>query len=319
MPVSNGTWTESWCRAGTFVAALIQVGRTDDAWQLMSQGLDPESCDAISTSCHGGPLPPDDGFSTQPGFGDSLSALGRIGLVAALETGDPEVRADALARSDDGYTSPDALLSQALDAQSDFWRAAGDLDRAAEVVDDWRQELPDDPWALHRAGELAFLAGDHDEAAADYEASLALFPPGGEYGDTAFGDHGLGSQAVDDLEGRASTGLELGAAQELGRRPGRRGGDVRRRPRRAARPRADRLRARADVLHPRPARSLALSEGDLDQAAGQLASALALVYGDEPPPGPDDEVGWGRRQATGFSVRRPGQQPGAGAGQARPR
>ncbi len=300
VPVSNGTWTESWCRAGAFVAALIQVGRTDDAWQLMDQGLDPESYDAVSTSCHGGPLPPDDGFSTQPGFGDSLSALGRIGLVAALETGDPAVQADALARSDDGYTSPDGLLSQALDAQSDFWRAAGDLDRAAAVVDDWRQELPDDPWALHRAGELAFLSDDHDEAAADYEASLALFPPGGEYGDTAFGDHGLGSQAVDDLEGRASTRLELGAAQELA-------GDTDA----AASTYSDvldELRGLEPTDYARELTfythgqlgALALSVGDLDQAAGQLASALALVYGDEAPPGPDDEVGWGR-QATGFS------------------
>ena len=62
----------------------------------MSEGLDPESWDGNSVDCHGGPLPPTDDFSTQPGFGDSLTALGRIGLVAALETGDPDVRADAL-------------------------------------------------------------------------------------------------------------------------------------------------------------------------------------------------------------------------------
>ena len=265
----------------------------------MSNGLDPESWDAISVDCHGAPLPPADDFSTQPGFGDSLTALGRIGLVAALETGDPDIRADALQRSDDGYASADALLSQALDAQSDFWRAAGDMDRAAEIVEDWQEELPADPWAHHRAGELAFLAGDYDEAAEEYARALELFPTGGEYGDQAYGDHGLGPQYVDDPEGRASSELELGAAQELG-------GDTD-----AA---AATYRSLLDELagleftdyqqeltfYTRSQLgSLMLSEGDLARAAGQLSAALAEEYPDGPP-GPDDEVGWGR-QATQLS------------------
>ena len=74
------------------------------------------------------------GGSDAPEAVDAYSLLhlvgDMVGLVAALETGDADLRADALSRSDDGYTSQDALLSQALDAQSDFWRAAGDLDRA---------------------------------------------------------------------------------------------------------------------------------------------------------------------------------------------
>ena len=294
VPVSNGTWDESWCRAGTYVVALIEMGRTDDAWQLMSDGLDPESWDGNSVDCHGGPLPPVDDFSNQPGFTDSLSALGRVGLVAALETGDPDIWADALGRSDDGYTTSDGLLSQARDAQSDFWRASGDMKRAADIVDEWQQELPEDPWAWHRAGELAFLAGDYDEAADDYGRALALSPTGGEYGDTAYGDHGLGSQFVDDLEGRAATGLELGAAQELG-------GD--------AGSAASTYRFVLDELtgleqsdyvgeltfHARAQLgSLALSDGDFEEAADQLTAALADEY-PEGPPGADDEVGWGRQ------------------------
>ena len=280
VPVSNGTWAESWCRAGTYVVALIEVGRTDDAWQLMSDGLDPESWDGNSVDCHGGPLPPVDDFSIQPGFGDSLTALGRIGLVAALETGDPDIRADALERSDDGYTGADALLSQARDAQSDFWRAGGDMERAAEVVDDWQEELPGDPWAHHRAGELAFLAGDYEEAAEEYARALELFPTGGEYGDKAYGDHGLGPQYVDDLEGRASTGLERGAAQELG-------GDAEA----AASTYRSLLEELAGLEQSDYVReltfyarsqlgSLALSDGDLEEAADQLAAALAAEYAD---------------------------------------
>ncbi len=298
VPVSNGTWSESWCRAGTYVVALLEAGRTDDAWQLMSEGLDPESWDGNSVDCHGGPLPTDDFY--EPGFADSLTALGRIGLVAALETGDPDIRADALQRSDDGYATPDALLSQALDAQSDFWRAVGDPDRAADVVDDWQDELPDDPWAHHRAGELAFLAGDYDEAADEYERALELFPTGGEYGDQQYGDHGLGPQYLDDLEGRASSGLELGAAQELGGDPDAAAatyesvlGEL------AGMEQSDYVRELTFYTHSQLG-SLSLSEGDLDEASEELTAALDLEYGEDEPPGPDDEVGWGR-QSTQLS------------------
>lgn len=294
VPVSNGTWTEPWCRAGAYLTALLESGRADDAWALAEQGVEPESWDGNSIDCHGAPLVVDE--LNEPGFTDSTTALGRIGLVVALETGDPEIRAEGLRRTDDGYTTPDALVSQALDAQSDFWRAAGDPDRAADVVDGWLDELPEDPWAHHRAGELAFLAGDYDEATDDYREALALFPETAEYGDTTYGDHGLGSQYVDDNEGRVSTRLELGAAQELA-------GDVD-----AA---ADSYTATLTDLagieqtdHVREltfyARSqlgsLALAEGDLEQAADQLGAALEEVYPDGPP-GPDDEVGWGRQAA----------------------
>jgi tetratricopeptide (TPR) repeat protein len=298
VPVSNGTWDEPWCRAGAYLVALIEDGRADDAWELVSQGVDPESWDGNSVDCRGAPLRP---YSTsQAGFTDSSSALGRIGLVAALETGDADLRADALSRSDDGYTSQDALLSQALDAQSDFWRAAGDLDRAAEVVAAWREELPDDPWASHRAGELAFLAGDYDEAAADYQRAVSLFPTGGEYGDTAYGDHGLGPQYVDDLDGRSASELELGAAQELGGHPDDAGTTYRALlAELGSREYTDYATELTFYAHSQLG-SMLLGQDDLDGAAEQLRAALDLEYADEPPPGPGDEVGWGR-QATQLS------------------
>jgi len=291
VPVSNGTWSEPWCRAGDYLTALIEDGRAEDAWQLVSQGVDPESWDGHSIDCHGGVLFTDE--NGQPGFTGSATALGRIGLVAGLETGDPDVRADALSRSGDGYLSSDQLLSQALDAQSDFWRAAGDRDRAARVVDDWRQELPQDPWAWHRAGELAFLDGDYGEAADDYQRSASLFTPGEQF-DTAYGDHGLGAQVPDDNEGLASTELELGAAQELGGDPDTAAATYRSVLEELAGLEFSDYRDELTFYTHSQLGSLALSQGDLEEAADQLTAALNEEY-PHGPPGPNDEVGWGRQ------------------------
>jgi hypothetical protein len=73
------------------------------------------------------------------------TALGQIGMVAALETEDSAVREGALARIADEYTTPEAQLCEALDGRSDFWRAVGDRDRARAVLDDWVDELPRGP------------------------------------------------------------------------------------------------------------------------------------------------------------------------------
>ena len=57
-------------------------------------------------------------------------------MVAGLETGDPEIREEALSART-RYSTPEALLSQALDAHSDFWRAVGDPRPGAVVIEDW--------------------------------------------------------------------------------------------------------------------------------------------------------------------------------------
>ena len=234
--------------------ALIEDGRADDAWQLVSDGVDPESWDGNSVDCHGGPLPPPDDFSTQPGFTDSLTALGRIGLVAALETGDPDVRADALSRADDGYTSPDALLSQAFGRAERLLASRRRPGPGRRGRGTWQQELPDDPWAHHRAGELAFLAGDHGEAADDYERALDAVPDRGGVRRDGVRRPRAGAAVRRRQRGpgqhRAGAGRRPGARRRLRRR-----GLVLPVPaRRAARARAVRLRARADLLRPLPAR-----------------------------------------------------------------
>ena len=298
LPDSNGVWSDPWCRAGAFLSALIQEGQADRAFEHVAQaGLDPESWDGVN-DCRGRPLSllePD----ARTGFVDGSTSVGRLGLVAALEADDPAAREDALTRLSDEYTTPDQLLSEALDAQSDFWRAVGDAGRAEQVVAGWRDELPDDPWARHRAGELAFLDEDPGRAVEEYEAASELFEAALDT-DADWGDHGFGFSYVEELDGLAATRLELGAAHEAAGDP-----DAAE----AAYLSSLDVLDRADPDYTSDYAlevgfyvrsqlgSLALAEGELSDAAGHLERALAEQYGEEGPPGTDDEVAWGRQSA----------------------
>jgi len=292
VPPSNGAWSEPWCRAGAYLAALVQADQADRAWALVRDGLDPRSWDGVA-DCRGRPLDlylPDELTGLRD---DSDTSVGRLGLVAATETGDPADLEAAFAELTDEYTPERELLSQAQDARSDFWRAAGQWGRAEDVVEEWRDQLPEDPWAAHRAGELDFLAGDFAEAVRSYERADELFGTALTT-ETDWGDHAFGRAYAEPDQSAVGNLLELGAAQELV-------GDTR-----AARAtyldalgRTDGFDAweyGSELLFNLRSQlgSLALAEGDLESAVELLSDVLAEEYGDDGPPGPGDEVGLGR-------------------------
>ncbi|HET9736964.1 MAG TPA: hypothetical protein VFP78_02500 [Solirubrobacteraceae bacterium] len=88
-----------------------------------------------------------------------LEGVPLLRALAQLEAGD---RGAALATAKrfrfGGDRAPAAILA---DAHQDLWRFGGRRDRAARAAARWVDELPEDPDASDRAGEIAFLAGDY--------------------------------------------------------------------------------------------------------------------------------------------------------------
>jgi tetratricopeptide (TPR) repeat protein len=77
--------------------------------------------------------------------------------------------------SDPIAESPSVWQAYLFDKQQNLWRFAGDLDHAKSIVDEWLSQVPDDPGALDRAGEIAFLRGDYPAAAAWFAKAGAGF------------------------------------------------------------------------------------------------------------------------------------------------
>lgn len=155
------------CVGTTHIAALIASGRADRAAQLAQ---DPTFTDAFGDviDCYGRPVELD--FLSK--------AQHRALLMIALdEAGDVDARNALLAEevsadSEDPEADLDELLGGHFGARVSFWWAIGEADKVRDTVDEWLDELPDDPVAHERAGELAYVEGDLDKALDSFTAAL---------------------------------------------------------------------------------------------------------------------------------------------------
>ncbi|MEO6509348.1 MAG: tetratricopeptide repeat protein [Nocardioides sp.] len=184
---SNTSWSDPWCFVASLVGAQVQAGDGRAAYDVA------RSQQPIALGrCHDYPK----------------RLVDRLGGIAAFSTGDDGLMRAAVRRKVN-YQSDSGIW----DDTQDFWRSVGDWDSAIETVDAWRAAIPDDPWAEHRAGEIAYLTDDFAAAATAYTRAGDLFASsdGGE-------DHGYSGTFIDVAEGAADNDLELGAALEgLGR------------------------------------------------------------------------------------------------------
>lgn len=155
------------CVGTAQIAALIASGHADRAAQLAQ---DPTFADAFGDviDCYGRPADLDYSLNTR-----NQELL----LIALDEAGDVETRNAHLAEnvsaeSEDPEGDLDELLGEHLAARTAFWWAVGEADKVRDTVDEWLEELPDDPIAHERAGELAYVEGDRDEALDAFTAAL---------------------------------------------------------------------------------------------------------------------------------------------------
>ncbi|MCW2758182.1 MAG: hypothetical protein JWO46_1928 [Nocardioidaceae bacterium] len=191
VPAANGVWTGLWCPQANLIGAQIQTGKAGSAYASFADGMRiaPSSC---------------------PGFRPD-DFLGRVAQVAALSSGDDAQQDDALAALAKDQDGTVAGRSVGWDEQQDFWRSVGDRGHVVAVLKQWRGDLPADPWARHRLGEVDFLHGDYDAAATAYRQAESRFASSAK---VSYGDHGLGSAFLDDDVGPSMNHLELGAALE---------------------------------------------------------------------------------------------------------
>ena len=134
------------------VAALIATRQLDRAIEK-SSGDDFGRRFGPGIDCSFEPIGPDSGSG---GSDLHLIAIGELGNTS-----------DRDAEIEDSYGPVNAgSLSSYYDTREAFWRSLGDRDRARRAVKEWKAELPKDPLAHEREGELAFLAGDYDRAVA---------------------------------------------------------------------------------------------------------------------------------------------------------
>ncbi len=96
------------------------------------------------------------------------------GCAGAADEDIPTLR--AIARFEAGGAAPaDAAAAAALhDDRQNMWRFAGDYRRARAATAAWAKVAPRDPTPLQRAGEIAFLGEDHDEAARLFGVSARM-------------------------------------------------------------------------------------------------------------------------------------------------
>lgn len=150
--------------------------------------------------------------------------------VARLETGDATGAASVVARAvAEGSTSlgtyqasADPALALVQDARQNLWRFAGDLGRAASAVEQWLAADPNDPLALDRMGETAFLSGEPQDAAPRFEAAatrwvaISLDLPDDGRATAAAGTERVKLGTVLERAGRSEDGLrQLSAADAL--------------------------------------------------------------------------------------------------------
>ena len=146
--VDGVTGHDRWCPGWAHRRDLVLAGRAREALDEMPAAFTEVNPDNLTTTCAGS-------------FGIPLLAA-----VAELEAGDRAAAVSRLRQRDaktllDGRDPVVALR----DAQQNLWRFAGDYERAASAAAAWTQAYPEDPDALDRAGEIAFLDGRFAEAA----------------------------------------------------------------------------------------------------------------------------------------------------------
>jgi cellulose synthase operon protein C len=97
--------------------------------------------------------------------------VGELAAVAELELGDvgaARQRVTAESRS----TLSGFSLSQLEDDRQNIWRYAGNLQHADAATSQWVRLLPNDPLALIRKGEIAFLRRRYEDAALAFQAAV---------------------------------------------------------------------------------------------------------------------------------------------------
>jgi tetratricopeptide (TPR) repeat protein len=90
------------------------------------------------------------------------------------------------------------------DALQNLWRFAGDLRRARVAAEAWQRTAPDDPRPVSRAGEIAFVRGDHNGAARLFAKAVRLARAR------------TGTWSLDEADAL----VDRGTALELAQRPG---------------------------------------------------------------------------------------------------
>ena len=188
--MSNTSWTSTWCPLADLLGAQIQTDDARAAYDVFRERrqIAPSVCPDYPEGA-GGPARRHRGIrrgrrGADAGRGEPPEPVRRGRERGAL--GDLGRRAGLLA-------------------------LVGDWDQAGRVLDEWRADLPDDPWPEHRAGEVAFLRGDFDHAVADYREADDAFRT---VKSGSFGEHGYGDSYIGEEEGSADNQLELGAALE---------------------------------------------------------------------------------------------------------
>jgi tetratricopeptide (TPR) repeat protein len=193
LPEANGVWFDVWCPQVNLIGAQIQIGAAAEAWAAYRRGerISPSTC-----------ANPED---------VAVELLPRLAGVAATASGDERLRQEAVTDLVDEYLDDVTARSILWDDLQNFWRSVGEWHGAREVLDRWAEELPIDPWAVHRRGEVAFLSQDYEEAVEYYTEAAPLFLAA--YG-ADWGDHGYRDLSLTDEGGEYLNALELGAALE---------------------------------------------------------------------------------------------------------
>jgi tetratricopeptide (TPR) repeat protein len=174
------------CREWSLARDLILAGRPGDAAASIGQHGDPTlgepqvSCARVGGDDRTEHIAPTESFARRgwlalAAVADAEAgstahageALARLGFPSPFDTDDPDPIAE----------SRDIWRSYIFDKRQNMWRFAGNLDRAKSIVDEWLAQVPGDPSAADRAGEIAFLRGDHAAAAAWFAKSAAAFSP----------------------------------------------------------------------------------------------------------------------------------------------
>jgi len=99
----------------------------------------------------------------------AFAAPGELTAVAQLELGHVSAARQWLKGASN--TQP-ISLSQLEDDRQNIWRYAGNFQRADAATTQWITLLPNDPLALIRKGEIAFLRGRYEDAVVAFQAAV---------------------------------------------------------------------------------------------------------------------------------------------------